>query len=250
MQPVTRRTLLALTASAAVAASTGAAIASPAPSELAFLIAACDAAKADYERLQNAVGDLEGEAVAVAATLPAEKRYFSPTELYPVLGSGWVNPLPLIDLATSRFENCAWQISDYVDSCVARETVQQGLDSLSGVACISNAFEGLGDRLAALDGTIRPRFADAEKSAIARMKGMHKALSGVTRKGELAKLEEAAFRAAQTYTAARVNVLACRPAHEAERAEKNAWLFAEYGDGANLLDEAEQTALLASLFPA
>ena len=48
----------------------------------------------------------------------------------------------------------------------------------------------------------------------------------------------------------RLAVIAFRPINDTERATKAAWLFSEFGDGKEPLEEPEINALLASLYPA
>jgi hypothetical protein len=250
MHKITRRNTFAIAAGAALAASTGTALAFPAPCALDPLIAAYHAAKAKHERAQSDFNALENSSVAAADSLPSEVRFFSPNELLTAIGAGWVKPLPLIDLAKFTADQSARALSDFVEDCIAGECVNRGIASLGGEADALAAFGGLRNRMEAIDHEIRPRFEVLLQAAESRMRLQHKAVAAAISDASMPVAEKTAEKAHGAFTEARIALWGYRPVTEAEREAKGALLFECFGDGCDSHDSEEFAALLASLYPA
>lgn len=238
MPNVTRRNMLSLTAGAAVAASTGAALALPASSALDCLIATYAAAVTDYERALHALAEKETAFHDWKDALPDSDRYFETMAFAPVqFGKLEALKIDMTKGLAAGLERIDGQVSHFATGFVCLEPAQSPEFQAAYDHYISERPAHIA-KLEAIKAEVRPAFT----AACQRFEMQAARL-------DYSQAEQTELATCQAWAAARLAVLAYRPVNGAERETKGAWLHSEYGHGFDALDEKEAAALLASLYP-
>jgi hypothetical protein len=238
MPNLTRRNTFAIAAGAALAASTGAASAFPAPSHLPGLIAGFGKAKAAFEKAFKIHTRKDERRLVAISRIPADVRYFSAHELDAYRPQGLAvsatfdlckTTLPgaIAEVESQAARLRFWKFSPALDPATAANQIAAILAAPAADSEIDSA---------ALEAIQRLKASKAKVAAI---------LAALGCEAE----QQAQNSACDALDAVRRKIIAYRPANEAETLAKGQWLADVFASGRDGLSDTEAAMLLSTLYP-